>query len=94
MPRPTAPPDERRSRQATITRFGFYGEEELPVEVIADDTEPGEVRLELVPRPLDFQKPEDRREPTTAYLTPTDAAILGHQLIESSRRATMPPKEG
>lgn len=79
-----------RSQLRISSRLGFVGEDESPIDVVADMTEPGEVRIELRPT-ADWIDNELR--PISAYLHPTDAAVLGHQLIEASRAATEPPPE-
>jgi hypothetical protein len=76
-----------RSRLTITTKLGFVGEAETPVDVVADDTEQGEVRLDLRPT-ADWHGAQ--LVPVTAYLHPTDAAVLGHQLIEAGRAATAP----
>jgi hypothetical protein len=80
----------KRSQLRVTTQLGFVGEDESPIDVIADMTEPGEVRIELRPT-ADWTGNE--LSPISAYLHPTDAAVLGHQLIEGSRAAVEPPPE-
>jgi hypothetical protein len=76
-----------RSRLSITTQMGFFSEEVLPAEVIAEVTEPGEVRIEIGST-ADWT---NERPVAAAYLAPTDAAVLGLQLIEASRAATPPP---
>lgn len=77
----------KRSRIAITTDMGFFGEEKFPAEVIADMTEAGEVLISIERR----ASWADGDVSATAYLTPTDAAVLGFQLIEASRAAVPPP---
>jgi hypothetical protein len=78
-----------RSRVSVTTALGFFSEDEYPAEVIADATEPGEVRIEIVAR-ANWTKDQPS---ATAFLSPTDAAVLGLQLIEASR-ASIPAPPG
>jgi hypothetical protein len=77
-----------RSRLQVTTRLGFAGEDETPIDVRAESTEQGEVLLEL--RATADWNDASKRTPLSAYLHPTDAAVLGHQLIEAGRAATAP----
>lgn len=77
-----------RSRLKVTTRLGFAGEDETPIDVTVEPTEPGEVRLQL-DATADWNG-ADEAPPLCGYLHPTDAAVLGHQLIEASRAATAP----
>lgn len=76
----------RHSRdQAVTTDAGWYGEQEMPLDVVADYTEGAETRLQIGTSAdwLGDEKPESM----TAYLNPIDAVTLGERLIASGRRA-------
>ena len=67
------------------TRRGFIDEGEVPLDLIADATEGGEVRIDLEPA-ADWIPDEDKHR-TTAYVGPIEAVQLGERLVAAGRQA-------